>query len=65
MSFDLQNKGWIKMKTKNKLILKKKSQLLEQGYISKKNKIDNMNACAGKFANYSLFLFPFHLVKHQ
>ena len=52
------------MKTKNKLILKK-SQLLEQGYISKKNKIDNMNACAGKFANYSLFLFPFHLVKHQ
>ena len=49
------------MKTKNKLILKK-SQLLEQGYISKKNKIDNMNACAGKFANYLLFYSLFILL---
>ena len=61
MSFDLQTKGLIKMKTKNKLILKK-SQLLEQGYISKKNKIDNMNACAGKFANYLLFYSLFILL---
>ena len=55
----------MKIKAKNKLRLKNKSRLQEQEYVSKKNKIDNMNACAGKFANYLLFLFPFHPVKHQ